>query len=51
MPVLAAGFVTDRLVLWGKLCAAAVIIYVPVMIFALLTRRHLVRGMTLGAIR
>jgi multiple sugar transport system permease protein len=51
MPVLAAGFVTDRLVLWGKLCASAVIIYLPVMIFALLTRRHLVRGMTLGAIR
>lgn len=51
LPVLAAGFVTDRLVLWGKLCAAAVIIYIPVMLFALLTRRHLVRGMTMGAIR
>ncbi len=51
LPVLASGFVTDRLVLWGKLCAASVIIYVPVVLFALVTRRHLVRGMTLGAIR
>jgi multiple sugar transport system permease protein len=51
LPVTAAGFVTDRLVLWGNLCASAVIIYVPVMIFALLARRHLIRGMTLGAVR
>jgi len=51
LPVLAAGFGTDRLVPWGKLCAAAVIIYLPVMAFALLTRRHLVRGMTMGAVR
>ena len=51
LPVAAAGFVTDRLVLWGELCATAVVIYLPVMLFALLTRRHLIRGMTMGAIR
>jgi multiple sugar transport system permease protein len=51
LPVAAAGFVTDRLVLWGNLCATAVVIFVPIMIFAVLTRRHLIRGMTLGAIR
>ena len=27
LPVTAAGFVTDRMVLWGNLCAAAVIIF------------------------
>jgi multiple sugar transport system permease protein len=51
LPVAAAGFVTDRLVLWGNLCATAVVIYGPVVVFALLTRRHLIRGMTLGAVR
>lgn len=51
LPVAAAGFVTDRLVLWGNLCATAVVIYLPVVIFALLTRRHMIRGMTLGAVR
>jgi ABC-type glycerol-3-phosphate transport system permease component len=51
LPVTAAGFVTDRMVLWGNLCAAAVIIFTPVVIFALLARRHLIRGMTLGAVR
>jgi ABC-type glycerol-3-phosphate transport system permease component len=29
----------------------AVIIFTPVVIFALLARRHLIRGMTLGAVR
>jgi multiple sugar transport system permease protein len=51
LPVTAAGFVTDRLVLWGNLCAAAVIIFLPVMLFAFLARRHLIRGMTLGAVQ
>lgn len=51
LPVLAAGFVTDRLVLWGNLCATAVIIFLPVTLFALLARRHLIRGMTLGAVQ
>jgi multiple sugar transport system permease protein len=51
LPVIAAGFVTDRLVLWGNLCAAAVIIFLPVVLFALLARRHLIRGMTLGAVQ
>jgi multiple sugar transport system permease protein len=51
LPVAAAGFVTDRLVLWGELCATAVVIYLPVLLFAFLTRRHLIRGRTLGAIR
>jgi len=51
LPVAAAGFVTDRLVLWGNLCAMAVVIFVPVMIFAVLTRKQLIRGMTLGAVK
>jgi multiple sugar transport system permease protein len=51
LPVAAAGFVTDRLVLWGNLCATAVVIFVPVMIFAAVARKHLVRGMTMGAVK
>jgi len=51
LPVAAAGFVNDHLVLWGKLCAASVVIYFPVIIFALLLRSYLVRGLTFGAIK
>jgi len=51
LPVAAAGFVTDRLVLWGNLCATAVITYVPVAFFALLARKHLIRGLTMGGVK
>lgn len=51
LPVTAAGFVTDRLVLWGNLCATAVVMFLPVAVFALLVRRHLVRGLTMGGIK
>jgi multiple sugar transport system permease protein len=51
LPVTAAGFVTDRLVLWGNLCATAVITFLPVALFALLVRRHLIRGMTMGSVK
>lgn len=51
LPVAAAGFVTDRLVLWGNLCATAVITYIPVAFFALVARRHLIRGLTMGGVK
>jgi multiple sugar transport system permease protein len=51
LPVAAAGFVTDRLVLWGNLCATAVITYIPVAAFALIARRHLIRGLTMGGVK
>jgi multiple sugar transport system permease protein len=38
------------MVLWGELCATAVIIYAPVMLFAMLVRRYLIKGFTFGAV-
>jgi multiple sugar transport system permease protein len=51
LPVAAASFVTDRLVLWGNLCATAVISFLPVAAFAILARKHLIRGMTMGGVK
>ena len=51
LPVTAAGLATDRTVLRGNLCAAAAIFFTLIVIFALLAHRHLIRGMTLGAVR
>jgi len=51
LPVAAASFVTDRLVLWGNLCATAVVSFLPVAAFALLARKHLIRGMTMGGVK
>jgi multiple sugar transport system permease protein len=51
MPVIAAGAITDRGVMWGDLTAVAVLIAIPVMIFASLVQKHLVRGLTFGALK
>jgi len=36
---------------WGWMAAAAIISAIPGMIIALLLQRHLVRGLTMGAIK
>jgi multiple sugar transport system permease protein len=50
LPVAASALMTDRMVLWGELCASTVIIYLPVMLFALLVRNYLIKGLTFGAV-
>ena len=50
LPVAASALMTDRMVLWGELCATAIIIYTPVMLFAMLVRRYLIKGFTFGAV-
>jgi multiple sugar transport system permease protein len=50
LPVAASAMMTDRMVLWGELCATAIIIYLPVMLFALLVRKYLIKGFTFGAV-
>jgi multiple sugar transport system permease protein len=44
-------FITDKAILWGRLYAAAAIVLLPVMIFALLVQKHFGRGVTSGAIK
>jgi len=51
MPVIAASAITDRGVMWGELTAVGVLIAIPVMVFASLVLKHLVRGMTFGALK
>jgi multiple sugar transport system permease protein len=51
LPVAALSFMTDRLVLWGELSASSILIFTPVVIFAFLVRRYLLKGLTMGAIR
>jgi multiple sugar transport system permease protein len=50
-PVAALEFIQFRHILWGQLMAAGTIMSFPVLLFALLTQRQLVRGLTLGAIK
>jgi multiple sugar transport system permease protein len=51
LPVAAAFYVTDRDILWGPMAAVAVIASIPIIIFTFLIQKHLVRGLSYGAIK
>lgn len=50
-PVEAANFMTGFGIRWGPMMATGVLIVLPVLIFALLVSRNLVRGLTMGAVK
>ncbi len=51
VPVTIAKFIMPYTILWGDLSAAVVIQLVPMLIVVFLLQRHIVRGMTLGAVK
>ena len=51
LPVRIASFITDKGILWGDMSAMSTVIVLPVMLFALATQRHLVRGLVAGAVK
>jgi multiple sugar transport system permease protein len=51
LSIAVAGFVTDKGVQWGPMAAMAVVMVVPMILFALFVQRYLVRGITLGAVK
>ncbi|WP_336923794.1 carbohydrate ABC transporter permease [Aquipuribacter sp. SD81] len=50
-PPAIAGLIGGTTVDWGLIAASAVVFAAPVLLFAYLVRRHLVAGVTLGAVR
>ena len=50
-PVAAAGFSTNKGILWGEMAAVGVTASIPVIVFALIVQKRLVRGLTLGAVQ
>ena len=51
LPVMVSGFETDRGIRWGQLSSAAIAIMLPVVVVALFLQRHIVKGLTLGAVK
>ena len=51
LPIGVASTVTQYEIKWGEMSAAGVIAVVPVLIFAFIVQKHLVRGMSFGAIK
>jgi multiple sugar transport system permease protein len=45
------GLVTPHGTLWGQVAAVAVVATLPIVVFAMLVQRHLVRGLTFGAVK
>lgn len=51
LPVGTAALIGKTQTLFGEMAAAGVIATVPLVLFALLVQRHLVRGLTMGAVK
>ena len=50
-PPAIAGLIGGTTIDWGLVAASAMVFAVPVLLFAVLVRKHLVAGVTLGAVR
>jgi multiple sugar transport system permease protein len=50
-PSAIAGLIGGTTIDWGLVAASAMIFAIPVLLFAFLVRKHLVAGVTLGAVR
>jgi multiple sugar transport system permease protein len=51
LPVATAGLVQQYGIAWGPMTASGVLFTIPVLIFAFLVQRNLIRGLTAGAIK
>jgi multiple sugar transport system permease protein len=51
MPVAVQLFMRETGIDWGHMCAAAVVMMVPMLIVTLFIQRYLVRGLTFGAVK
>ena len=50
-PLAVYNFVGYYQVYWGELSGAGIIVTVPIIVFMLLIQKHLIRGLTLGALK
>lgn len=51
LPVTITSFMTNKAILWGRIAASGSLVLVPVLVFALIAQRYLVRGLSRGAVK
>jgi multiple sugar transport system permease protein len=51
MPVAIPGLMTPQGTIWGQIAAVGTVITIPVLIFAIIIQKHMVKGMTMGAVK
>ncbi len=51
LPVVIAGFISDKYLFWGKMTSLGVLMTIPVIIFSSFAQKNIVRGLTFGAVK
>jgi multiple sugar transport system permease protein len=51
LPIGISGRISQYTTYWGEISAAGFMASIPIMIFALIVQRHLVRGLSFGAVK
>ena len=51
LPVVIAGFITDRGLAWGPMAATSLVTPIPVVILTLIVQKDFVKGMAMGAVK
>jgi multiple sugar transport system permease protein len=51
LPVTITSFMTNKAILWGRIAASGSLVLIPVLIFALIAQRYLIRGLSRGAVK
>jgi multiple sugar transport system permease protein len=51
LPVVIAGFISDKYLFWGKMTALGVLMTIPIIIFSSFAQRNIVKGLTFGAVK
>lgn len=51
LPAAITSFLTVHGLLWGPMCAAGTAVMLPILLFTMWMQKHLIRGMTMGAVK
>ena len=51
LPVVIAGFITDRGLAWGPMAATSLVTLLPVVVLTLIVQKDFVKGMAMGAVK
>jgi multiple sugar transport system permease protein len=51
LPIYLASFITDRTIEWGGVTSTGVLVILPLVFFGMLVQRHLIKGLTMGAMK
>lgn len=51
MPVAIPGLMTPQGTIWGQIASVGTVVTIPVLIFAIFVQKHMVKGMSMGAVK